>query len=129
MTIVKNVFKQRWQKRPFPKVERNYQLLDLIHSDIYEINDMLKRGERRYFIIFIDNYSRFTHVHLLRTKNDAFEKFKEFKKMVENQKEKKIKILRSDIGGEYFSRDFSIFCDNILNQNILGKCIIITLRN
>jgi hypothetical protein len=49
--------------------------------------------------------------------------------MVENQKEKKIKILRSDRGGKYFSREFSTFCDNILNQNILDKCIIIILRN
>jgi hypothetical protein len=66
---------------------------------------------------------------LLRTKDEVFEKFKEFKKMIENQKEKKIKIRRSDRGGEYFSREFSTFCDNIINQNILDKCIIITLRN
>jgi hypothetical protein len=70
---------------------------------------MLIKGKKRYFITFIDNYSRFTYAHLLRTKDEAFEKFKEFKKMVENQKERKNKILRSDRGGEYFSREFSIF--------------------
>jgi transposase InsO family protein len=48
---------------------------------------------------------------LLRTKDEAFEKFKEFKKMVENQKERKIKVLRSDRGGEYFSKEFSTFCE------------------
>jgi hypothetical protein len=48
---------------------------------------------------------------LLRTKDEAFEKFKKFNKMVENQKERKNKILRSDRGGEYFSREFSIFCE------------------
>jgi hypothetical protein len=37
---------------------------------------------------------------LLRIKDEAFEKFKEFKRMVENQKERKIKIFKSDRGGE-----------------------------
>jgi hypothetical protein len=72
---------------------------------------MLIKGKKRYFITFIDNYSRFTYAHLLRTKDEAFEKFKKFNKMVENQKERKNKILRSDRGGEYFSREFSIFCE------------------
>jgi hypothetical protein len=86
-------------KKPFPKVERNSQLLELIHSDICEINGMLTRGGKRYFITFIDDYSRFTCVSLLKTKDEAFGKFKEFKKMVENQKERQIKVLRSDRGG------------------------------
>ena len=60
---------------------------------------MLTRGGKRYFITFINNYSHFTYVYLLRTKDEAFGKFKEFKKMVENQMERKIKVLRSDRGG------------------------------
>jgi hypothetical protein len=59
---------------------------------------MLTRGVKRYFITFIDDYSRFTYVYLLRTKDEAFGKFKEFKKMVENQKKRQIKVLRSDRG-------------------------------
>jgi hypothetical protein len=39
---------------------------------------------------------------LLRTKDEDFGKFKKIKKIVENQKERQIKILRSDRGGEYF---------------------------
>ena len=72
---------------------------------------MLTRGRKRYFITFIDDCSHFTYVYLLRTKDKAFGKFKEFKKMVENQKERQIKVLRSDRGGEYFSKEFSIFCE------------------
>jgi hypothetical protein len=96
-------------EKPFSKVERNSQLLELIHSKICEINGMLTRGGKRYFITFIDDYSRLTYVYLLRTKDEAFEKFKEFKKMVENQKKRQIKILRSDRSGEYFSKEFFIF--------------------
>jgi hypothetical protein len=77
----------------------NFQLLELVYSDICEINGMLTRGGKRYFITFINNYSHFTYVYLLRTKDEAFGKFKEFKKMVENQMERKIKVLRSDRGG------------------------------
>jgi hypothetical protein len=77
----------------------NFQLLELVYSDICEINGMLTMGGKRYFITFINNYSHFTYVYLLRTKDEAFGKFKEFKKMVENQMERKIKVLRSDRGG------------------------------
>jgi len=97
-------------KKHFPKVKRNSQLLELVHSDICKINGMLTRGEKRYSISFIDDYSRFTYIYLLRTKDEAFGKFKEFKKMVENQKKRQIKVLRSDRGGEYFS-EFSTFCE------------------
>ena len=97
------------KKKPFPKVERNSQLLELIHSDIYEINGMLTKGGKRYFITFIDDYSRFTYVYLLKTIDEAFGKFKEFKKMVENKKESQVKILRSDRGDDYFSKEFSTF--------------------
>ena len=80
-----------------------------MQSNIYEINSMLIRGEKRYFISFIDDYSCVTYVYLLRTKDETFEKFKELKKMVKNQKERRITVLRIDRGNEYFSREFSIF--------------------
>ncbi|KAJ9557205.1 hypothetical protein OSB04_011819 [Centaurea solstitialis] len=43
--------------------------------------------------------------------NQAFEAFKIYKAEVENQKEKRIKILRSDRGGEYFNHEFDTFCE------------------
>ena len=42
----------------------------------------------------------------MRHKSESFEKFKEFKNEVENQLDKKMKILRSDRGGEYLSHEF-----------------------
>jgi len=39
---------------------------------------MLTIHEKRYFITFIDNYLHFTYIYFLRTKDEAFEKFKEF---------------------------------------------------
>jgi len=67
-------------KKPFSKVKKYYQLLELIHSDICEVNDMLTRGGKRYFTIFIDDYSCFTYVYLLRTKENPLENSKNSRK-------------------------------------------------
>ena len=98
-------------KKPFPTAERNTNLLDLIHSDICEFNGVLTRGGKRYFITFIDDCSKFTYVYLLSNKDEAFECFKRYKAEVENQKGRKIKCIRSDRGGEYFSHEFDTFCE------------------
>ena len=63
-----------------------------------------------YFLTFIDDFSRMCWVYFLKNKDEAFEFFKEFKEMVENESEYKIKCVRSDRGGEYSSTDFSEFC-------------------
>jgi hypothetical protein len=98
-------------KKSFPKVNRNSQLLELAHSDICELNGILTRGGNIYFITFIDDCSRYTYVYLMRSKDETFNKFKCYKSVVENQMEKKIKILRSDRGGEYFPTKFILYCE------------------
>lgn len=103
--------KSKLTKKPFPSVKRDTSLLELIHSDICELNGILTRGGKRYFITFCDDSSRYLHVYLLRTKDEAFDAFKLYKAEVKNQHEKHIKILRSDRGGEYFNRDFDTFCE------------------
>ena len=90
-----------------------------MHSDICELNGMLTRGGNRYFITFIDDYLRFTYVYLLKHKDDAFKVFKIYKNEVENQLRKRIKVFRSDRGGEYFSNDFNNFCEE---HGIIHEC-------
>ena len=79
---------------PFPKAERNSQLLELVHSDVCELNGILTRGGNRYFITFIDDCSRFVHVFLMKTKDEAFYMFKTYKTLVKNQLNRKIKVLK-----------------------------------
>ena len=57
----------------------------------------------KYFITFIDDHSRFCHVYLLKSKDEAFNKFVEFWTRVKKQLGLQVKRLRSDIGGEYRS--------------------------
>ena len=84
--------------------------LDLIHLDLCEMNGLLTRGGKRYFITFIDDATHFCYIYLLKTKDEALHDFKIYKAQVENQFERKIKRLRDDRGGEYISNDFSQFC-------------------
>ena len=80
-------------KKPFSKSDRNSIMLELVHLDICELNGVLTRGCKRCFITFIDDFSRFTYVYLMRNKDESFDMFKRYKTEVENQKDKKIKIL------------------------------------
>jgi transposase InsO family protein len=50
---------------------------------------------------------------LLKSKDEVFNKFKEFKALIENIFERKIKILKSDNGGEYTSKEFVNFCRDV----------------
>ena len=84
--------------------------LYLIHSDLCEMNGLLTRGGKRYFMTLIDDATRYCYIYLLKTKDEAFHYFKIFKAEVENQIERKIKHLRDDRGGEYISNEFSQFC-------------------
>ena len=58
---------------------------------------------------FIDDYSKYTRVYLLSSKDEAKNMFIRFKIKVENQNNKKIKRVRSDRGGEYGSALFKKF--------------------
>ena len=58
-------------------------------------------GGHKYFITFIDDYSRYGFAKLIREKSDSLEAFKE---KVELQQGKKIKVVHSNKGGEYCGR-------------------------
>ena len=86
--------------------KRATDLLALVHTDVCSPFDVPARGNFVYFITFIDDISRYGYMFLMKHKSEAFEKFKEFRHEVEKQTKKSIKVLRSDRGGEYLSREF-----------------------
>ena len=106
-------------KKHLSKSNRNSNVLELVHSNVYELSYVLTRGGKRYFIIFINDFSRFTYMCLMRNKDESFDMFKRYKIEVENQKYVKVMIIRSDRGGKYFPNDFSTFCEehDIIHQN------------
>jgi hypothetical protein len=98
-------------KKPFSSNNnRSKEILDLIHSDVCSPMPVKSLGGSLYYVIFIDDYSRKTWLYLLKTKDEVFNKFQEFKAEIENLTNKKIKTLRIDNGGEYTSKEFVSFC-------------------
>ena len=93
----------------FQSVERYTEPLELIHSDICDLKLVQTRGDNKYFITFVDDSTKYCYVYLLKTKAKVIKKFVLYKNEVENQLNKKIKVLRSDRGGEYES-PFVDFC-------------------
>lgn len=97
-------------RQPFKhEGSRANELLELIHSDMCGPMEIKSIGGARYFLTFVDDYSRKVYVYILCNKYEALEKFKEFKNQVENELNKKIKILRSDNGKEYINNSFDKF--------------------
>ncbi|CAL2278114.1 unnamed protein product [Prunus armeniaca] len=79
-------------------------LLELIHTDICGPFPNPTHEGFNYFITFTDDFSRYGYIYLIKEKSSALDKFKIYKAEVENQLNLKIKVVRSDRGGEYYGR-------------------------
>jgi transposase InsO family protein len=103
--------KSKITRLPFPKATSNRatQPLERIHTDICTIGPGF--NNYRYFITFIDDYSRFVHIYLLRKKSEAYKSLLDFKTLVENQQGSKIKIIRSDNAPEFIEGPFKEILD------------------
>ena len=83
--------------------------LELVHSDVRGPIKPCSIGGGEYFVSFVDDFSRYSTVFIMKSKSETFEKFKLFKCRVEKQSGNKIKALRTDNGGEYTSAEFNNF--------------------
>lgn len=100
--------KQR--QNPFPTSKsRSSEVLELIHTDICGPMNVPSLGGSKYFITFIDDKSRWCEIRFLKKRSEMFERFHEFKTMVENRTGKRIKAIRSDNGTEYRSKRMEDF--------------------
>ncbi|KAL0330831.1 UNVERIFIED_CONTAM: Retrovirus-related Pol polyprotein from transposon TNT 1-94 [Sesamum angustifolium] len=100
-------------KKPFPSGTswRAKAVLELIHTDVCGPMRTPSHEQNRYFILFIDDYSRMTWVYFMREKSEVFKVFKKFKNLVEKQSGRSIKVLRSYRGKEYNNSEFDKFCE------------------
>ncbi|GKA35499.1 retrovirus-related pol polyprotein from transposon TNT 1-94 [Tanacetum coccineum] len=87
---------------------RSVYVLELVHSDVWQA-PVSSLGGAKYFVSFIDDYSRRCWVYPIKKKSDVFEVFKVYKARVELDSGKKIKCLRTDNGGEYTGDEFDTF--------------------
>jgi len=95
-------------RSPFPVGggTRAEETLDLVHTDVCGKLSLKSGGGTEYFVTFIDDKSRYVWLYVLKNKGEVFSKFCEWKAMVERSTGRKLKVLRSDNGGEYTSGEF-----------------------
>ena len=103
--------KGKLTKKPFGKnfEPKSNGCLDLIHSDLCGPCQNVSSSGGKYFLTFIDDFSRYTHVYILQNKSQVLDKLKDYILEVENLHNKKIKQIHSDNGGEYTSKEMKYF--------------------
>jgi len=80
---------------------------DLVHSDVWGPCLLPSKLDFRYFVSFMDDYSRVTWIYLLEFHSEVFSTFKAFHSEVKNQFNSSIKLLRYDNVKEYLDNTFS----------------------
>jgi len=114
-------------RAPIPKKShtRAEKLLELVHSDVNGPLDIPSLGGSRYFVTFIDDFSRWTSLYTMKAKSETFECFKRFHVYAEkhtgarigsvnvirrtSKTAEELKALRTDNGGEYISNQFKSY--------------------
>ena len=98
-------------KKPYKPLGeiRSTRKLQCVHSDVCGPMSTESIGGKRYFVTFIDDYSRCCKVYFMRNKSKVFNKFKEFELCTTNECGLTIGTLRSDNGGEYLSDEFQSY--------------------
>ena len=86
------------------RATRSIQLLEVIHTDISGPHDVPSFDGEKYFITFIDDFSRYGYIYLLHKKSQLVNALEVFINEVERQLDKKVKIVRSDKGDKYYGR-------------------------
>lgn len=87
---------------------RSNGVLDLVHSDICGPMSTDSIRGYKYFVSFIDDFSRKTWAYFLKTKDEVSSRFQQFKSLVENVTSRKVKVLRLDNGSEYTRKEFQV---------------------
>ena len=86
------------------------KVLELIHSDVMGPMQTKSQGGARFIVTFIDDFSRLVTAYFLESKSQVFERFVEYKALMENQLNAKIKKIRTDNGREYVNKSFAQLC-------------------
>lgn len=102
--------KSKQTKLPFQETHnRVKEILEIVHTDLCGPMRSTSIGGAKYFLTFINDYSRWTEIYFLRQKSDVLNSFKEYKSRVERFINKKIKYLQSDNGREFCNQEFDSF--------------------
>ena len=85
-------------------------ILERIYTDVCGPFSVASIEKHKYYVIFVDDYSRRCWIFFMQKKRKTFSKFCEFKALVEKESGNQVKALRSNNGGEYISGKLKDFC-------------------
>jgi transposase InsO family protein len=104
------VGKKRHASFPSQARRRANSILDLVHGDLCGLVTLATPSGKRYFLLLVDDMSRYMWLRLLSSKDEAPSEIKKFKAAVEVETGKKLKVLHTDRGGEFTSVEFGQYC-------------------
>ena len=92
--------------------DRATALLEVIHSGVCGPMHTPTYSGKRYFVTFIDEYSHYHKMYLLKNQSEVSLKFVQFVALAEMQTGKRMRLVRSDSGGENTSGTMSKLCED-----------------
>jgi transposase InsO family protein len=99
-------------RTPLPHAAfRTEKPLELVHMDLCGPITPSTAGGKKYFLLLVDDHSRYMWLELIRTKDKALRFFKKVKALAETEHGSKLLAFRSDRDGEFNSTAFSDFCE------------------
>ena len=98
---------------PFPiSTNKVKELFQLVHADLWGPAPFVSLNVFRFYLVLVDEFTKFTWVYLLKHKSDTFAIFKQFTTLIQTQFKHSIQTFRTDCGGEFTSIEFNTFCAN-----------------
>jgi hypothetical protein len=100
-------------RTPFPPATtfRAERQVELMHTDLCGPITPPTAGSKKYFLLIVDDFSRYMWLELIKSKDEALRFFRKVKALAENERGSKLLAFRSDRGGEFNSADFTSFCE------------------
>ncbi len=107
---------------PYPlSTTRSSRPFDLIHSDVWGPSPFVSKGGHKYYVIFIDDHSRYTWTYFMKHRSQLISIYKAFASMIHTQFQSSIRIFRADSGGNIYPMSFiSFFLMRVLSMRELS---------
>jgi hypothetical protein len=87
-------------------------ILEYVHADLWGPSRKKSLGGASYMLTIIDDYSIKLWPYFLKHKYEAFDTYRKWKVMIEKQTKKKVKLLHTNNGMEFYSNEFNDYCSN-----------------
>lgn len=104
--------KNKMHNLPF-KNERSRanEILEIVHTDVNGPHNTTGLNGEKYFLTFIDDFSKVAQVYVIKSKNEVYDCFVKYVNLIENKTGKRIKKLRCDNGTEYLNNNIQKFAN------------------